>query len=133
MWDLPSCITLILRFCLWLPYTSYFGIIIFPGGPQVCHEYLISGSNGIPDNKLTATSTWSNSSNQDGHPYRARLFNSGFNFGNGTYLVGGWVAGVNDKQQYIQVLFVNKHTVKWLLKNARSRVSLSALFLSYKF
>lgn len=82
---------------------TYFGFINVSGGPQVCHEFLISGSNKIPDNKLTATSTWSNSSNQDGKPYRARLFNSGYNFGNGTYLVGGWVAGVNDKNQYIQV------------------------------
>lgn len=78
--------------------------ICFDGsGPDVCHENLVTGPRGVPDNQITASSTYSNSSGDNYAPYRGRLYSFSQSFQNGTYLNGGWSARSNDKNQYIQV------------------------------
>ena len=73
-------------------------------GAQVCHEYLVSGPHGVPDNHMTASSSWnSHLPNDNNGPERGRLFTQAYDYGNGTFYRGAWSAAVNDKNQYIQV------------------------------
>ena len=74
---------------------------IFLPAPQVCHEYLVSGKNSVPDNQLTASSTFSNFSSGEYGPERARLFAP--TVANTTYKNGGWSPQISDRNQYIQV------------------------------
>ncbi|OWF47671.1 uncharacterized protein LOC110454060 isoform X2 [Mizuhopecten yessoensis] len=90
------------------------------GAPQVCHEYLVSGMRGIPDNKLTASSTWSNKTNDDHKPHRSRLFTTAVDYANGTYLRGAWSAGVNDKNQYIQAELAKVSTVRGMVTQGQN-------------
>ncbi|XP_045208433.1 uncharacterized protein LOC123560270 isoform X2 [Mercenaria mercenaria] len=75
-----------------------------PKGSQVCHDYLISGKNPVPDGHLSASSVYQTGSYLDNHgPNRGRLFSDAVILPNGTYNRGGWSAAVDNQQQYIQV------------------------------
>ena len=76
-------------------------IILIPGS-QTCHDYLVSGPNGVSDSQLSASSQLSYPPNNDG-PSRGRLFTDAVKYSNGTYLHGAWSAGINNQRQYIQV------------------------------
>lgn len=76
-------------------------------GAQVCHDYLVSGPHGVPDSHLSASSSWnSHLPNDNNGPDRSRLFTQAYDYGNGTFYRGAWSAGVNDKNQFIQVKIV---------------------------
>lgn len=87
-------------------------------GPQVCHEYLISGPHGIPDNKLTASTTFNNNSNSDYSPSRGRLFLQSVR--NTTYMMGGWSAAVNNPSQYIQAELNSMSVLRGVVTQGRN-------------
>ncbi|KAK3107420.1 hypothetical protein FSP39_014196 [Pinctada imbricata] len=90
-------------------------------GPQVCHEYLVSGKNGVDNSKMTATSTWTNATaNMDHAPYRARLYNPAQRLQNGTYVSGGWSSKDNDKHQYIQAQLKSFSTIRGVITQGRN-------------
>ncbi|KAL3886785.1 hypothetical protein ACJMK2_026757 [Sinanodonta woodiana] len=91
-----------------------------PAGAQVCHEYLVSGPNGIPDSSLTASSQWNSHLPFDHNgPERARLFSLAIDFGNGTYYRGAWSAGVIDKNQYVQAEFRSPCLIRGIVTQGR--------------
>lgn len=89
-------------------------------GPDVCHGNLVTGPRGVPDNQITSSSTYSNSSGDNYAPYRGRLYSFSQSFQNGTYLNGGWSARVNDKNQYIQVQFNSQSIVRGVITQGRN-------------
>ncbi|KAL4228810.1 Milk fat globule-EGF factor 8 protein [Mactra antiquata] len=75
-----------------------------PPGSQLCHDYLVSGKNGVKDGQLSASSVFQTGSYYDNHgPNRGRLFSDATKYPNGTYNRGAWSAGTDNQQQYIQV------------------------------
>ena len=96
----------VLAWCCPLTCVSY-----FPGS-QTCHDYLISGPNGVKDSQLSASSVFSQLPDNHGAD-RGRLFADATSYSNGTYQRGAWSAGTNNQMQYIQVrntpMYVRTH------------------------
>ena len=72
-------------------------------GPQVCHQYLVSGPNAVADTQIMASTRFTNGSAYNFGPARGRLHTPNVDFQNGTVLGGGWSAAKNDQSQFIQV------------------------------
>lgn len=102
------------------PYIPFQAPVNAPPGAQVCHEYLVSGAHGVPDSHLTATSSWnSHLPNDNNGPDRSRLFTTAYDYGNGTFYRGAWTAGINDKNQFIQVEFMRPSLVRGVVTQGR--------------
>lgn len=102
------------------PYIPFQAPANVPAGAQVCHEYLVSGAHGVPDSNLKASSSWnSHLSNDNNGPDRSRLFTTAYDYGNGTFYRGAWTAGINDKNQYIQVELMRPSLVRGVVTQGR--------------
>ena len=72
-------------------------------GAKSCDQPLGMQSGEVDYRTITASSFIDDSY----RPYRARL-----HWGDGNYFVGGWCAAENNLEQYIQVLYLRKLTVR---------------------
>ncbi|KAK3612133.1 hypothetical protein CHS0354_031206 [Potamilus streckersoni] len=79
--------------------SSHFNLVPFGiNGPRVCHEYLVSGSRGVADSQLSASSVFG-----PGHEARrGRLHVHVEHHPNGFKLMGGWSALSTDPNPWIQ-------------------------------
>ena len=78
-------------------------IILTFTGP--CNDYLISGSNPVPDSSITASSVYGSSDPKHNYgPERARINATETKDAHGITQIGAWTAGVLDKNQFIKVL-----------------------------
>ena len=89
------------------PLMLFQNMYILSTGDGLCsYNYLISGSNGIPDSQITASSDWGASNpayKTDSGPSRSRI-NTTYYMDGTVKRIGCWSAFNSDQQQYIQVI-----------------------------
>uniref|UniRef100_K1QGX0 Inactive carboxypeptidase-like protein X2 n=1 Tax=Magallana gigas TaxID=29159 RepID=K1QGX0_MAGGI len=94
--------------------------IRLPSTPPPCDEYLVSGTNPVPDSHITASSEYG--THDPKHDYsaaRARINNTETKNPQGVTQMGAWTADILDKNQYIRVELNQQSTIKAIVTKGR--------------